>query len=79
MHAEAPSEPMADARTVTFASEVTTHSIAPEAATRSIDTTSTDPVPVVLVAPKKPRRQLGMAQNQAGAPVVVETVKPMEL
>jgi hypothetical protein len=79
MHAEAPSEPMADARTVTFASEVTTHSIAPEATTRSIDTTSADPVPVVLVAPKKPRRQLGMAQNQAGAPVVVETVKPMEL
>lgn len=34
--------------------------------------------PVVLVPPKKPRRQLGMAQNQAGAPVVVETVKMSE-
>ncbi len=33
---------------------------------------------LVFVPPKKPRRQLGMAQNQAGAPVVVETVKPTE-
>ena len=31
---------------------------------------------LVFVPPKKPRRQLGMAQNQAGAPVIVETVKP---
>ena len=32
---------------------------------------------ITFVPPKKPRRLLGMAQNQAGAPVVVETVKPM--
>ena len=30
--------------------------------------------PTTFVAPKKPRRTLGMAQTQAGAPVVVETV-----
>lgn len=34
--------------------------------------------PTTFVAPKKPRRTLGMAQTQAGAPVVVETVKQDE-
>jgi hypothetical protein len=34
--------------------------------------------PITFVAPKKPRRLLGLAQNQAGAPVVVETVKAAE-
>jgi hypothetical protein len=29
-----------------------------------------------FAGPKKPRRLLGLAQNQAGVPVVVETVKP---
>jgi hypothetical protein len=31
--------------------------------------------PTTLLGPKKPRRLLGIAQNQAGASVVVETVK----
>jgi hypothetical protein len=31
---------------------------------------------ITFVPPKKPRRLLGMAQTQAGLPVVVETVKP---
>jgi hypothetical protein len=34
--------------------------------------------PTTFVAPRKPRRTLGMAQTQAGAPVVVETVKQDE-
>jgi hypothetical protein len=34
------------------------------------------PTTTTFVAPKKPRRTLGIAQTQAGAPVVVETVKP---
>jgi hypothetical protein len=34
--------------------------------------------PTTFVAPKKPRRTLGMAQTQAGAPVVVETVKQQD-
>jgi hypothetical protein len=38
---------------------------------------SPPPAPTTTFAgPKKPRRLLGLAQNQAGAPVVVETVKP---
>jgi hypothetical protein len=36
------------------------------------------PPAVTFVPPKKPRRLLGLAQNQAGAPVVVETFKPAE-
>jgi len=32
---------------------------------------------ITFVPPKKPRRLLGMAQTQAGLPVVVETVKPV--
>jgi hypothetical protein len=65
-----PEEPAAvPARSVSFE----THPpLAAEAAMLSTDTL------VVLVPPKKPRRQLGMAQNQAGAPVVVETVKLSE-
>jgi hypothetical protein len=41
-------------------------------------TAAVDSVPTTFLAPKKPRRLLGLAQNQAGAPVVVETVKPVE-
>ena len=36
------------------------------------------PSTTTFVAPKKPRRTLGLAQTQAGAPVMVETVKPNE-
>ena len=67
---EAAVEPV-PTKSVSFAPEISqTQPLAAEAA-MSTDT-------VVLVPPKKPRRQLGMAQNQAGAPVVVETLKLSE-
>jgi hypothetical protein len=44
----------------------------------SLSSSEAPPPTTTFVAPKKPRRTLGIAQTQAGAPVVVETVKPNE-
>ena len=58
--------------TTSLLSESNTTSTTIRSNSASVDPSSTT---LVFVPPKKPRRQLGMAQNQAGAPVVVETVK----
>jgi hypothetical protein len=56
---------------------VVTDSATPSLGIADISLSSSEaPTTTTFVAPKKPRRTLGIAQTQAGAPVVVETVKP---